>query len=200
MPTRDDNGLLPASWFDRPALTVARELLGQQLCRQTDDGIVRWSITETEAYIGPEDQACHAHIGRTKRTVVMFGPPGHWYVYLCYGVHWLLNIVTGAEGFPAAVLIRGAGEVNGPGRVTKQLAISGAQNTHPAQPPTGLWIARGTDPADAEVVTTPRIGVDYAGDWAHEPFRFVARSALKRAAKANPQPPKPRGSHKRPRP
>ncbi|MFP4541453.1 MAG: DNA-3-methyladenine glycosylase [Opitutales bacterium] len=162
---------------ERPALEVARDLLGMQLCRSLPDGLeLRWPITEVEAYTGPDDLACHAAKGRTGRTEVMFGPPGHWYVYLCYGIHWMANLVTGPEGHPAAVLLRGAGPVAGPGRLTKQFAIAGAQNAQPADPETGLWLEPGASVPEAEVLRGPRVGVDYAGtDWAARPYRLIWR-------------------------
>lgn len=135
-------------------------------------------ITEVEAYDGPEDKACHASRGRTARTSVLFGPPGHWYVYLCYGIHEMLNLVTGPEGYPAAVLIRGVEGFVGPGRVTKALGIDRRFNTRPADRAAGLWIERPSRAPDpAQILATPRIGVDYAGlEWASKPWRFVLRT------------------------
>ena len=101
--------MLDQSFFQRPVLDVAPDLLGQSLCLQTQQGIERYYITEVEAYDGPEDKACHGSKGLTERTKVMFGPAGHWYVYLIYGMYWMLNITTGDEGYPAAVLLRGVG-------------------------------------------------------------------------------------------
>lgn len=163
---------------ERPALDVARDLLGARLCRRHADGAVsRWAITEVEAYVGPNDQACHAHVGRTKRTAVMFGPAGVWYVYLCYGVHWLANLVTGPEAFAAAVLIRGAGEVAGPGRLTKALQVDGSFNTRKASASLGFWIEPGETIAEGEVLRGPRVGVGYAGPgWAAEPLRLIWES------------------------
>jgi DNA-3-methyladenine glycosylase len=145
----------------------------------------RLRITETEAYDGPEDRACHASKGRTGRTEVMFGPAGRWYVYLCYGVHEMLNLVTGPREWPAAVLIRGVEGVSGPGRVTRALAITRALNgtaateeaaeTAGATENGGLWIEpaeRGLL-AEGEILAGPRVGVDYAGpEWAAKPWRF----------------------------
>lgn len=166
--------VVPQRFFIRPAEDVARDLLSCQLCRHAKGTIQRWPIIETEAYIGPEDQACHARAGRTRRTEVMYGPPGHWYVYLCYGIHWLLNIVTQPKDFPAAVLIRGAGEVSGPGRLTKALHITGEHNTQPASRESGLWIEAGPPCDSGDIQSTPRIGVDYAGpDWSQRPYRFL---------------------------
>ncbi len=158
----------------RPALVVARELLGKYLVRRVGDELIDAVITETEAYVGPHDLACHASKGRTARTEVMFGPAGHWYVYFIYGMHWMLNAVTDDEGYAAAVLIRGAGDWNGPAKLTKALSIDKAFNGQPAVPDAGLWVEdRGPAIARWRVRRTPRIGVDYSGPWAAKPYRFV---------------------------
>lgn len=174
--------ILPPDWFDRPTLEVASGLLNCRLCRRHGEQVLKWQITETEAYDGPEDRASHARAGQTPRTAVMFGPSGTWYVYLCYGVHWLLNIVTGPPGFPAAVLIRGAGEIHGPGRLTRALSIGGDLNKCPAVSSSGLWIEKG-DPVKPEaVVAKPRVGVAYAGeDWGNRPYRFIPEHRVKAA-------------------
>jgi DNA-3-methyladenine glycosylase len=168
---------LDAAFFARDTVTVACALLGQVLCRRlAPRRIVRLRITETEAYDGFEDRASHAHVGETVRTAVMFGAPGHWYVYLCYGLHQMLNIVTRERGYPAAVLIRGCEGCYGPGRLTRALAIDGDLNRRRAVPATGLWIEEGGAPAAAEVSAGPRIGVAYAGaEWAAKPWRFTWR-------------------------
>jgi len=165
------------TFFNRDALAVARDLLGDSLCRRGPDGtITRLSINEVEAYLGPEDRACHAHIGRTRRTEVMFRPAGIWYIYLCYGIHWLANVVTGPENFPAAVLLRGAGEFDGPGKLTKGLGVTGEYNDRRATRASGFWIEAGPDVPENEVTRTPRIGIDYAGpDWSQRPLRLVCR-------------------------
>ncbi len=168
------------AWSDRDTVAHARGLLGQWLCvRQADGTVCRARITETEAYHGPEDLACHASKGRTGRTEVLFGPAGRWYVYLCYGIHELVNLVTGPEGWPAAVLIRGVEGVSGPGRVTKVLGIGRALNGRRAEPGAEggaeAWIEAAEEGAvpDAEVMAGPRVGVDYAGtEWAAKPWRF----------------------------
>jgi DNA-3-methyladenine glycosylase len=113
----------------------------------------------------------------TKRNAVMFGPAGHWYVYLCYGMHWMLNVVTGAEGVPAAVLIRGAGVFVGPGRVTRGLGIDRSFDGLPAGRRAGLWLESGEPIPPRSISRTPRIGVGYAGEWAAKPLRFVVDPA-----------------------
>lgn len=166
--------VLGQSFFARPTCTVAREMLGKYLVRKMQGKEYVYMITEVEAYDGPHDLASHAAKGRTKRTEVMFGPAGHWYVYLCYGIHWMLNIVTGPDGHPAAILIRGVEGVKGPGRVTKKLAIDKRLNAKVAHPTSGLWVEdRGVDIPRSKIKCTPRIGVSYAKEWAQTPLRYV---------------------------
>ena len=165
---------LAAAFYDRPADRVARDLLGTRLVVRAPDGtLTRHVVFETEAYLGAHDLACHGSKGITKRNAVMFGPAGHWYVYLCYGMHWMLNIVTGAEGVPAAVLIRGAGAFVGPGRVTRGLGIDGSFDGLSAGRRAGLWLEAGEPIPPRSICRTPRIGVGYAGAWAEKPLRFV---------------------------
>lgn len=165
---------LATSFFARPALVVARELIGKFLVRRIDGREIAAAITETEAYIGPHDLAAHGSKGRTPRTEVMFGPPGHWYVYFIYGIHWMLNAVTDDEGHPAAVLVRGAGEWDGPAKLTKALAIDKSFNALSIAPESSLWIEnRGLKIPRSRIRRTARIGVDYAGAWAAKPYRFV---------------------------
>ena len=176
--------VLPSSFFRRPVLVVAQELLGKFLVRRVRGKTTAAMITEVEAYDGPHDKACHAYRGKTPRNAVMFGPAGRWYVYFVYGMHWMLNIVTGEKGYPAAVLIRGvcsedargAGEWNGPAKLTKALAVDRVFNGKPAVKKAGLWIEdRGIGVSHRQIVRTPRIGVAYAGIWAKKPYRFVLR-------------------------
>ena len=132
-------------------------------------------ILETEAYDGERDLACHARVGRTARTEVMYAAGGVWYVYLCYGIHEMLNLVVGPEGWPAAVLIRGVEGAGGPGRVTKALAFDRKLNGREASTEiAGLWIEdRGVCMPRTRVIATPRVGVNYAGPvWAKKPWRF----------------------------
>ena len=161
----------------RETVALARWLLGRHLVRRHGDGrIEARMIVETEAYDGERDLACHARAGRTQRTEVMYGPGGRWYVYLCYGIHEMLNLVVGPRGWPAAVLIRGVEGASGPGRVTKVLAVDRALNGKPATGrASGLWIEdRGVRVPRGAVKATPRVGVDYAGPvWAGKRWRFV---------------------------
>ncbi|WP_269538087.1 DNA-3-methyladenine glycosylase [Cerasicoccus fimbriatus] len=168
---------LTPDFFARDTVVVARELLGQYLCRRLPSGeILRWPLTEVEAYDGPEDKACHAHRGKTPRNAVMFGPPGRFYVYLCYGVHWMLNIVTGPEDFPAAVLIRGAGPMSGPGRLTKAMVISKELDAQLVAATSGLWVESADPVAESDIERTPRIGINYAPEpWLSAPYRFVKK-------------------------
>jgi DNA-3-methyladenine glycosylase len=163
-----------------PADVVARELLGRALVRRIRGKRVALTILETEAYLGPHDLACHAARGRTTRTEVMYGPPGTLYIYFVYGLHWMLNVVTGAEGEPAAVLIRSAGGVSGPARLTRTLRIDGALNGRLAEPGSGLWFETGK--GSCKAIATPRIGVDYAGPrWSARKLRFLVAVAKREA-------------------
>lgn len=164
---------LPQSFFERPVLDVAEELLGALLVRTYAGTVSRHILTEVEAYDGEHDLACHASRGRTPRTEVMYGPPGHWYVYLVYGMHNMLNVVTGSEGYPAAVLIRGVEHIDGPGKLTRALKIDRRLNSTVVEKKTGLWFEKGTRVPGTHIVRTPRIGVAYAGEWAKKPWRFV---------------------------
>ena len=147
---------LEYGFFHRPCLEVARDLVGKVLVHQGQ--VLR--ISETEAYCGEEDTACHAHKGRTKRTEVMYAQAGTVYIYLCYGMHWMLNIVTGEKDKPEAVLIRACVEAPGPGRLTKKLGITGALNGSFIVDSPDLWI--GDDGFTCEVVTDKRVGIGYA--------------------------------------
>jgi DNA-3-methyladenine glycosylase len=189
---------LPPEFYARPTLTVARKLLGCRLVRILNGVRLAGIITETEAYIGETDLGCHAKAGRTKRTAPMYGPPGRAYVYFTYGMHWMLNAVTEAEGFPAAVLIRAvvveqgrdietvAGEsvvasrrakakradwTNGPAKLTAAFGIDSRQNNIDlTQPDAGLWIEPGIVISDSNVTTGPRVGL-YS---VPEPWKSIA--------------------------
>jgi DNA-3-methyladenine glycosylase len=153
---------LSASFFDRSAEEVAHDLIGCRLNWRSDGKSDSRIIIETEAYVGPDDLASHAAKGRTKRNEPMFGPPGIFYVYFVYGMHWMLNVVTGPVDYPAAVLIRGLEGLVGPGRLTKALRINGNLNGKQASKEAGFWFSRGAAPK-FNVSRSSRIGVGYAG-------------------------------------
>ena len=160
----------------KKTVALARWLLGKHLVRRTPDGAAgARMIVETEAYHGESDLACHARAGRTRRTEVLYEAGGVWYVYLCYGIHEMLNLVVGPVDFPAAILVRGVEGAIGPGRVTKALGIDRKLNRAPAAESSGLWIEdRGVRVPSRLIAATPRIGVDYAGPiWAAKPWRFT---------------------------
>ncbi len=165
-------------FFDRPVVDVAKDLLGKSLVGKIGTQEIHLEINEVEAYDGPQDLACHGRFGKTKRTEPMFGPAGHFYVYFVYGVHWMLNIVTGPENYPAAVLIRGAGKFNGPAKLTKFLQIDKKFNSKLAAPETGLWIEDcGLVVLNKNIIATSRIGVEYAGPvWSKKLYRFLAKN------------------------
>ncbi len=167
---------LPLSFFNRSALIVAKELIGSYLVTRTPEGIKRYMINETEAYVGPHDLASHSSKGRTKRTEAMFQEAGTIYVYLIYGMHNMLNIVTGEKEYPAAVLIRGVEGISGPGNVAKHLNISKLLNGKMLGTASNLWIEQDSVPVKRKVVRTPRIGIAYAGPvWAKKLYRFVLK-------------------------
>lgn len=162
--------MLSREFYQRNTLTVAKELLGKFLVHRNIVGM----ITETEAYIGQEDLACHASKGRTKRTEIMFGPAGHAYVYLIYGMYYCLNVVTEKENYPAAVLIRAVEHVSGPGRLTRHFEIDKTLNGEDMTKSKRLWIEdRGVVIPPRNILRTPRIGVDYAGEYKDKKWRFV---------------------------
>lgn len=182
---------LPRAFFERPTVEVARALLGQRLVHVWHGQRLSGLVVETEAYVGQNDLACHAHRGRTPRTAPMFGPPGHAYVYFNYGLHWLFNLVTEAEGFPAAVLVRAVwpqeGQAvmaarrhphpprlwaSGPARLTQALGIDRAFNGYDVCAPTAMLFLEAA-PAPSHVVTGPRIGIDRVPEpWRSVPWNF----------------------------
>jgi DNA-3-methyladenine glycosylase len=173
---------LPASFFQRPTLEVCRDLLGKTLCRAVNGEVIRLPLVELEAYDGPDDLASHASHGRTQRNSAMFEEGGIWYVYLCYGIHWMLNIVTGEKDYPGAILLRSAGDVDGPGKLTNALQVKAEFNGKPSGLKYGLWIEEsGIAVPEHQVQHKPRIGVGYAGPlWADKPYRFIwKREAVK---------------------
>lgn len=164
---------IEGSFYRQDSVSLARSLVGQTLVRRFTDGqIKRYRITETEAYCWPDDKACHAFKGRTSRTSVMFGEGGRVYVYLIYGMYWLLNIVSGAEGEGTAVLIRGLEGISGPGRVGRELMLDKTFYGEDLSLSDRIWVERGD--LISPISATPRIGIDYAGEpWVSMPWRFV---------------------------
>ncbi|MCA1899666.1 MAG: DNA-3-methyladenine glycosylase [Chloroflexi bacterium] len=184
--------ILPHSFYNRPTLTVARELLGARLARILDGVKLVGVIVETEAYIGEEDLACHAKAGLTRRTAPMYGPAGRAYVYFSYGNHWMLNVVTEREGFPAAVLIRaiqpvegvevmlarrGGRDTLGPGKLTQAMGISKSENNvNLTESTSGLWIEAGEFIPEKSVTKSARVGLNKTPEpWLSKPWRFLAK-------------------------
>jgi DNA-3-methyladenine glycosylase len=161
-------------FFSRDVLEVAPELLGYFLVRQRENGIQHYLITEVEAYRGEVDRACHACKGRTARTEIMFHEGGTLYVYLIYGMHWMLNIVTGPKDHPQAALIRGIEGFYGPGRVTRYLGIDKSFNGEDLLISERLWLEKGPELSPYE--SLPRIGIEYAGEpWKSKLWRFTTQ-------------------------
>ena len=155
---------LKKDFYKNNCLYVAPNLLGKILVRKYSDGKVeRYKITETEAYNGEEDTACHARFGKTKRNEVMYNEGGVTYIYLCYGIHYLLNVVTGQTNYPEAVLIRGIEKYDGPGKLTKALNITKELNNIDLSISDELWIEDNNE--KLEYITTHRIGIDYADEY-----------------------------------
>jgi len=183
---------LPRSFYERSTIVVAKQLLGKYLVRQHPKGNTVGRIVETEAYVGPQDLACHAAKGRTARTEVMFGPPGHAYVYFIYGFYNMLNLVTEAKDYPAAVLIRAVEPVqgielmqnrrrssalrslaSGPGKLCQAFGIDRSLNG--ADLCGGVLFVQDSGDPVPKFLAKPRIGVDYAGKWKDKPLRFLVR-------------------------
>jgi len=185
--------ILPEGFYDRYVVDVARDLLGKRLVRMLDGKRICGIICETEAYDGMQDLACHARVGKTNRNAVMFGPAGRAYVYFTYGMHWCLNVVTGEQDYPAAVLIRAIepqGGVaiiaenrsqvnqknwtNGPAKLTQALQINGDQNgINITRSDANLWIETGWQVEESLVQSGPRIGIGNTPEpWRSMPWRF----------------------------
>jgi DNA-3-methyladenine glycosylase len=175
--------VLSKTFFERKVVQVAEELIGKFIVREIDGKVSGYKIIETEAYDGEKDLACHASKGRTKRTEVLYGRAGHLYVYLVYGMHYLLNVVADADDYPAGVLIRGietkSGEkIFGPGRVAKYLKIDKAFHGKLAHKDIKVWFEDrgqlGALGAKLKIKKGPRVGVEYAGPlWSKKPYRFL---------------------------
>ena len=170
---------LTTDFYKLDAITLAVKLLGKVLVRISEDGSVnRFIITETEAYFGAEDLACHASKGRTKRTEIMYSPGGFLYVYLIYGMYWMLNIVTGVENHPEAVLIRGINELIGSGKVGRKLGIDKSFYGENLITSNRIWLEDA--PEVTGYLTAPRIGIEYAGDeWKNKNWRFILNPKIR---------------------
>ena len=181
---------LPRKFYNRPTLTVARELIGARLVRMDHGRELVGLITETEAYISEKDLACHCKAGRTPRTQVMYGEAGHAYVYFTYGNHWMLNVVTEEVDFPAAVLIRaiqpiegvelmskrrGGRDTFGPGKLTQAMGITKSENgVDITETTSGLWIEAGVKVPNSLVTKGPRVGLNNTPEpWLSKPWRFL---------------------------
>jgi DNA-3-methyladenine glycosylase len=162
---------LNRDFYTKDVLEVAPGLLSKVLAFRSDNDVRRFKITETEAYRGSDDKACHASRGRTSRTEIMYAEGGRLYVYFVYGMYWMLNIVTGKENDPQAVLIRGLENCAGPGRVTKKLGIDRSYYGEDLVVSSRIWIEEsGITP---EFKTGPRIGINYAGEyWKSKQWRY----------------------------
>jgi len=184
--------IIPREFYNRSTLIVARELIGTRLVRMLDGKKLVGLITETEAYIGEKDLGCHAKAGWTARTAVMFGSPGHAYVYFTYGNHWMLNVVTEREGFPAAVLLRAIQPIEcagimtgrrsgrdtfGPGKLTQAMGISKSENgVDLTNAESGLWIEPAQVVPDRLVTKGPRVGLNNVPEpWKSKPWRFLVK-------------------------
>src|SRR6266498_3750212 len=184
--------ILPRDFYNRTTLSVARELIGARLVRILEGKKLVGLITETEAYISQKDLACHAKAGITPRTAVMFGEPGHAYVYFTYGNHWMLNVVTERKGLPAAVLIRAIQPIEGvevmlerrygrdtlgPGKLCQAMGITKSENGVDLTKKTGgLWIEEGVEVPNSRVTKGPRVGLNNTPEpWLSKPWRFLVK-------------------------
>lgn len=169
---------LTDKFFQRDVLKVSPDLLGKILVRRFEDGeIRRYHITDVEAYRGEEDKACHASRGRTAHTELLYGEGGKIYVYLIYGIYWLLNIVTGNKDHPQGVMIRAVEGIYGPGRVGKALKLDKTFRGESIGNNDRLWIEDSKE--KPEYVTAPRIGIDYAQEWKDVQWRFIVKNQIK---------------------
>ncbi len=197
---------LPRTFFQKDTCSAARSLLGKRLVRILDGSRISGLIVEAEAYNGEEDLACHARVGKTRRNAVMYGSPGHAYVYFTYGMHWMLNAVTREEGFPAAVLLRAihplegldliasnrpgrpsAEWCNGPAKLTQAMAINGELNgCDLCNPHSPLFLESGLTIPENSILTSPRIGLGNTPEpWLSKPWRYyVSKNEVLIAAKA----------------
>ena len=165
---------LTRDFFIRDVLELAPDLLGTEIVINDKGTSQRFTITEVEAYRGEEDLACHASKGRTNRTEIMYNKGGHVYIYLIYGMYWMLNIVAGEINNPQAVLIRGVKDCNGPGRVGKLLDINKSFYGEDLCSSLRIWVEKSITVKGAEIITQPRVGIEYAGStWENKLWRYI---------------------------
>lgn len=164
--------ILAKQFFKKSAVEIAPTLLGKYLVKEGEGGLM---INDVEVYYGFHDKASHAHKGQTDRNKIMFSEGGFWYVYLIYGMYEMLNLVTGKSGHPEAILIRGAGKYDGPGKLTKSIGIDRSFNNKEVSNESGLWIEdRGVKVRKNEIIRKKRVGINYAGEkWKNKDWRFV---------------------------
>jgi DNA-3-methyladenine glycosylase len=171
---------LNRSFYDRDVLVVAPDLIGKTLVRKSKEGLSGYVITEVEAYSGIEDKASHARFGKTSRNSIMFAGGGLVYVYFIYGMYWMLNFVTGAEGHPQAVLIRAVMGFDGPGKITKALGIEKSFYGENLADSERIWVENLN--AKPEIIQKPRYGIDYAGEpWISMPWRYIMAPPLQKS-------------------
>jgi DNA-3-methyladenine glycosylase len=167
------NSRVQSDFFQQDALTIAPLLLGNYLARHIQGKTETYMINEVEVYKGEEDKACHASKGMTNRNAVMYQPGGLLYVYLIYGMYWMLNIVTGQKDDPQALLIRGIKGFDGPGKLTKKLVIDKSFNGEDLEKSNRIWVEYNQE-RPVNFITKPRVRIDYAGEyWANIPWRYI---------------------------
>jgi len=168
------NRVLRNYFIENDTLSIAKGLIGKTLVRDFGNGeILKSKIIETEAYIGEQDLACHASKGKTERNKIMYEDGGLVYVYLIYGLYWMLNFVTEKADRPEAVLIRGIEDCSGPGRIGRLLKLDRSFYGENLETSTRIWIEDSI--TRSKIIATPRIGIDYSGEiWKNKPWRFVA--------------------------
>lgn len=167
---------LERSFFTRDVLEVAPDLIGKLLVIKRNNKIEKYVITEVEAYRGEEDLACHASKGKTKRNEIMYDIGGKIYVYLIYGMYWMLNFVTGEKDMPQAALIRGIEGFDGPGKLTKHLKIDKSYYGEDLVTSERIWVEANTNKNNFEIIRLPRVGIDYAGEyWKNVPWRYLLK-------------------------
>jgi DNA-3-methyladenine glycosylase len=181
------NHIIPKKFFKRPVLEVSRDLIGKFLVYKKDNKTLALQIIEIEAYDGPFDLASHARFGKTDRNSAMFCAGGVFYLYFIYGMYWMLNIVVGQEGYPAAILIRSAGHLHGPGKLTNKLGLDSHFNEKEVSKQSSLWIEdRGHIINKQDILQSARTGISYAGSkWSYKPYRFYLNTKTPTKKKAN---------------